>query len=277
MKIGIFAKTFSRLTLEELFPAIAGYGINSVQFNLSCAGLETLPTTVSSALVHRINSSAEHARVELAAISGTFNMAHPDLARRTENLKRFEILCEAAARLRIPDITLCTGTRDPGNMWKWHSENDSKEAWDDMVRSVESALISAEKNNLILAFEPESENVVNSASRARKLLDELQDSRLRIVIDPANLISPGCDQKKVLDEAFALLGDSIVIAHAKDRNKEFQACAAGKGILNFEYYLQGLKEIGFAGPLIMHGLEEVDVAFSGEFLRQTLAKTGFIS
>ena len=68
-----------------------------------------------------------------------------------------------------------------------------------------------------------------------------------------------------------------MIAHAKDRNKEFQACAAGKGILNFEYYLQGLKEIGFAGPLIMHGLEEVDVAFSGEFLRQTLAKTGFIS
>ena len=38
MKIGIFAKTFSRPTIEELFQSIAGYGINSVQFNLSCAG-----------------------------------------------------------------------------------------------------------------------------------------------------------------------------------------------------------------------------------------------
>jgi sugar phosphate isomerase/epimerase len=277
MKLGIFAKTFSRPTLEELFQAIAGDGINSVQFNLSCAGLEPLPKNMPSELAQRIADSAGQAHVELSAISGTFNMAHPDPVDRRGNLIKFEVLCEVAARLRIPAVTLCTGTRDPVNMWKWHSENDCKEAWNDMVQSIEAALIAAEKNNLILAFEPESENIVNSASRARKLLDEFRNPRLRIVIDPANLISPGCNQKEVLDEAFALLGDSIVIAHAKDRNKEFQACAAGKGILNFEYYLQGLKEIGFAGPLIMHGLEEVDVAFSGEFLRQTLAKTGFIS
>ena len=37
MKLGIFAKTFSRPTIKELFQSIAGYGINSVQFNLSCA------------------------------------------------------------------------------------------------------------------------------------------------------------------------------------------------------------------------------------------------
>ena len=61
-------------------------------------------------------------------------------------------------------ITLCTGSRDPVNMWKWHPDNDSKEAWDDMVRSIETALIAAEKNNLILAFEPESENVANSST-----------------------------------------------------------------------------------------------------------------
>src|SRR5438105_3664816 len=135
---------------------------------------------------------------------------------------KFEVLCEVAAGLHIPVVTLCTGTRDPVNMWKWHSENDSKEAWDDMVQSTESCLIAAEKNNLILAFEPESENIVNSASRARKLLKELRNPRLRIVIDPANL-SLGSNQKEVLDEAFALLGDSIVVAHAKDRNNEFQA------------------------------------------------------
>jgi sugar phosphate isomerase/epimerase len=155
-------------------------------------------------------------------------------------------------------------------MWKWHSENDSKEAWDDMLQSIEIALISAEKNNLVLAFEPESENIVNSASRAQKLINELRNPRLRIVIDPANLISPGCNQKEVLDEAFALLGESIVIAHAKDRNNDFQACAAGKGILDFEYYLRCLKQCGFTGPLIMHGLEENDVAFSREFLRRSL-------
>jgi sugar phosphate isomerase/epimerase len=162
-------------------------------------------------------------------------------------------------------------------MWKWHPENDSQAAWDDLVQSMESALIAAERNNLILAFEPESENVVNSATRARKLLNELRNPRLRTVIDPANLISPGCNQQEIIDEAFALLGDSIVIAHAKDRDRNFQACAAGKGILDFEYYLRCAKQSGFTGPLVMHGLDEIDVAFAREFLRRALANVGFIS
>jgi sugar phosphate isomerase/epimerase len=271
MKIGIFAKTFSRPTIEELFQTIGGYGINSVQFNLSCVGLETLPEKVSSEPVQRIADSAEQAAVELAALSGTFNMAHPNPAVRRDGLEKFKLLCEVAARLRIPVITLCTGSRDPVNMWKWHSDNDSKEAWDDMLRSIEAALVAAENNNLTLAFEPESENVANSSCRARKLLDELRNPRLRIIVDPANLISPKGNQKEVLDEAFTLLGDAIVIAHAKDRNHDFKACAAGKGILDFEYYLQGLKKIGFSGPLIMHGLEEEDVAFSRDFLHRILA------
>ena len=277
MKLGIFAKTFSRPTIEELFQSIAGYGINSVQFNLSCAGLDPLPQNVPSELAQRIADSAEQAKVELSAISGTFNMAHPDPVDRSCNLSKFEVLCEVAATLHIPMITLCTGTRDPVNMWKWHPENDSQGAWDDLVQSMESALIAAERNNLILAFEPESENIVNSATRARKLLNELRNPRLRIVIDPANLISPGCNQKEVIDEAFALLGDSIVIAHAKDRKSNFQGCAAGKGILDFEYYLQCAKQSGFAGPLVMHGLDEIEVAFAREFLRQMLDNVGFIS
>jgi sugar phosphate isomerase/epimerase len=271
VKIGIFAKTFNRPTIEELFQAIASYGIYTVQFNLTCAGLETLPGNVPSEMIPRISDAAAEATVDLVAISGTFNMAHPDPAVRRAGLEKFKILCEIAVQLRIPVITLCTGTRDPANMWKWHPDNDSKEAWADMVRSIESALVAAEKYNLILAFEPESENVANSATRARKLVDELSSPRLRIIIDPANLISSERSQKDVLAEAFALLGDAIEIAHAKDRNNAFEPCAAGRGILDFSYYLQCLKEIRFSGPIVMHGLEEEDVAFSRDFLERGLA------
>ena len=103
---------------------------------------------------------------------------------------------------------------------------------------------------------------------ARKLLDEIQNPRLRIVIDPANLIGSERKQEDILDESFALLSDAIVIAHAKDRTAAFRACAAGQGILDFEYYLRHLKQSGFAGPLVMHGLEEEDVTFSRDFLRR---------
>jgi sugar phosphate isomerase/epimerase len=43
MQIGIFAKTFTRPTLAETLDAIAAHGIRCVQFNMSCAGLPTLP------------------------------------------------------------------------------------------------------------------------------------------------------------------------------------------------------------------------------------------
>jgi len=124
MKIGIFAKTFSRPTIEDLFVAIAGYEIYSAQFNLSCVGLETLPTNVPDALARRVIDAAEHAKVELSA---------------------------------------------------------------------------------------------------------------------------------------------------KDRTTAFEPCAAGKGILDFDYYLRNLRQTGFPGPLIIHGLQEEEVAFSRDFLRRSLA------
>jgi sugar phosphate isomerase/epimerase len=37
-------------------------------------------------------------------------------------------------------ITLCTGTRDPENMWRWHPENASSQAWSDLLSSMEAAL-----------------------------------------------------------------------------------------------------------------------------------------
>jgi hypothetical protein len=72
-------RPFSGPTIEELFQATAGYGIYSVQFNLSCAGLETFPENVSSDLVQRITDAAEQATVERAAISGTSTWLTPIL------------------------------------------------------------------------------------------------------------------------------------------------------------------------------------------------------
>ena len=43
MHLGIMAKTFPRETFEQTLDAIADLGITHVQFNLSCAGLTTLP------------------------------------------------------------------------------------------------------------------------------------------------------------------------------------------------------------------------------------------
>src|SRR5438552_740378 len=106
MQLGIFAKTFVRPTLEETLDAVAAHGLTCVQFNLSCVGLPTLPDRIDGELCSRIARTIRSRGLTLSAISGTFNMSHPDLDRVGENLRRLEVLAVACRWLDTRIITL---------------------------------------------------------------------------------------------------------------------------------------------------------------------------
>ncbi len=275
MQIGIFAKTFVRPTLEEVLDAIKRCGFDCVQFNLTCAGLPTLPDQIDPILCDHVRACMAQRGMNMGAISGTFNMIDPNLEKRRTGLRRLGGLITACERLGTWIVTICTGTRDPENMWRRHSENSSPQAWRDLLGSMSGALRFAEGAKVTLAFEPEVGNVVDSAKRARRLLDEMRSSRLKVVIDPANLFHFGelPQMKEILREAFDLLGPDIVLAHAKDLSWDGDAGheAAGTGLLDYDYYLSLLDTAGFQGPLILHGLAEEEVSKSLEFLRSKLA------
>ena len=122
------------------------------------------------------------------------------------------------------------------------------------------------------AIEPEISNVVDSPAAARRLLDELRSPRLRVVIDAANLFDADdparhlSNSRTVLGEAFDLLAGDIVLAHAKDVTENGSFAAAGQGDVDWEHYLALLDAGGYTGALIMHGLDEAEVAASTAFL-----------
>jgi sugar phosphate isomerase/epimerase len=218
MHLGIFAKTFPRPTLEETLDAVASYPLTHVQFNMSCAGLTPLTDRIDEDLCVWIARLFKERGLTMAAISGTFNLCDPDTARLQDNLHRLDVLAAACRWLDTRIITLCTGTLDPDDMWKWHPENVRRTTWETLVDSVRAAIKIADRHEVTLAFEPEMHNVINSVSKARRLLDEIDSRWLKIVIDPANLIRPGERSwlPEILDEAFDWLGGDIVLAHAKD-------------------------------------------------------------
>jgi sugar phosphate isomerase/epimerase len=265
MQLGIFAKTFTRPRMEEVFDAVRTHQLHCVQFNLACAGLPTLPEEITPSLATRICEAAMSRGIEIAAVSSTYNMIHPDPKVRQAGLRRLRVLASACHSMGTSVITLCTGTRDPENMWRWHPENASLQAWSDLLSSMEAAVRIAEEKQVTLAFEPEQANVVNTAAKGHALLAAMQSSHLKVVIDPANLI--GADDKsqmsQVLHEAFDLLGKDIIIAHAKDRGADGSFRAAGEGILDYDEYVHLLRIVAFNGPLILHSLteEQVDAAY----------------
>jgi sugar phosphate isomerase/epimerase len=275
MQLGIFAKTFPRASLEEALDAVRAHSLSCVQFNMSCAGLRPMPEEISQELADRIREEMNERDLTMSAVSGTFNMIHPDPENRRDGLRRLGVLAGACGRLGTSVMTLCTGTRDPEDMWRYHRDNSTPGAWRDLLASMEQAIWVAEEHDVTLAFEPEVNNVVDSAEKGRRLLDEVRSSRLKVVIDAANLVRKAelPRSEEVLDKAFELLGEKFIIAHAKDVKNTGEVVAAGHGELDYDRYLENLRGVGFEGPLILHGLEESEVEGSIAFLRTKIGSS----
>lgn len=275
--LGLFARTFPRPTIEEVFAAAAQYGVDCVQFNFACAGQPSLPDRLDPTLLERIRRAAQLHHLSLAAVSGTFNMIHPDPAQRRAGLARLEVIGAACPLLGTRVVTLCTGTRDPQDMWRPHPDNDTQEAWQDLLGSLRQALATADRHDLTLGIEPEVANVISSARKARRLLDTLRSPRLKIILDAANLFQAGDVSRmhEVLEEAFDLLAEDLVLVHAKELASSGHAghLPLGAGILDWDHYVRLLRKVQFRGPVILHGFEEPHTTASVRFVQRLTGAT----
>ncbi len=274
MQIGIFARTFEAPTLAEVLDAVAAHGIRHIQFNVSCMGPADMPDGPDAAAFSRARQQMIARNIEAVSLSATYNMIHPDPAVRDQGMRRLQLRAAHAADLGTDLLTLCTGTRNPHNMWAGHPQNDSPEAWSDLLAAIGQALTVASEHNVRLGIEPEVSNVVSSPGKARQLLDTMQSQRLTIVMDGANVFPAGTihRQRQVLDETFDLLGEHIALAHAKDLSRDGEAGheAAGTGLLDYDHYLELLHRSGYRGALVLHSLSPDQVPGCVGFLQKKL-------
>lgn len=272
MKLGIFAKTFEGSQPAAVLAAVAKAGFVAAQYNMACSGLAAMPDLIEPEQARAVADAAKTTGIEIAAVSGTYNMIHPDHAARDAGHRRLAVLAERSRAMSTRLITLCTGTRDPHDQWKEHPDNDTPEAWRDLLEAMETAIGIADRYDINLGIEPELANVINSAAKARRLIDEMQSPRIKIVLDPANLFERATleEQRSTVSAAIDLLADRIVMAHAKDRNADGSFATAGKGVLDYAHYLDRLKAIGFTCSLITHGLAASEAEGVARFLSDML-------
>jgi sugar phosphate isomerase/epimerase len=274
MKIGVMDGTIVRPTREATLDAVLEHGIRHMQVNLGQVDLPDISERLQSGRCVRIREAFATRGMTIAAISGHFNMIHPDLHIRQVGLQGLRLLAASCERLGTSAITLCTGTRDTTSIWRRHPDNDLPEAWEDLVASMRQAVQIAEEYGVTLAFEPEVSNVVDSARKARRLLDEMGSPHLKVVMDGANIFHAGelPRMREMLDEAFTLLGPDVALAHAKDLDRDGEAghLPAGKGLLDYQHYLSLLDKLAFDVTVILHGLTESELPESLAFLRKKM-------
>ena len=276
MQIGVLLGTFGGATYEARLDGVKSCGLGCVQVSFDCLGQAAMPDEIPPELSGRIRREAAARGITVAAVQGTFNMSHPDPEHRRTGLRRLRVMAEACPQTGTSHIHLCTGTRDRNDMWRRHPDNGSPEAWRDLVACMREAAAIARQTGVVLAFEPEVNNVVDSAQKARRLMDEVGSPQLKVTIDGANIFHAGelRRMREILDEAFALLGKDIALAHAKDLDRDGDAghLPAGHGKLDYDRYLFLLHSSGFKGPLLLHGLSQAQVPGCVAFLRAKLAR-----
>lgn len=272
-QLGILTTEFRDADLLSAFDGVRELGVPTVQFQFGTAipqlprdialgvGLTALGEHIDARLCEAIREAANARGLTIAAVDGTFNMIDPDLSNRRAGLAALRRVIALAPSLGTSVVTLCSGTRHPASMWRRHHDNYSQEAWRDLVDSVTEAAEAAEAAGITLALEPEVNNVVHSAALARQLIDEVGSPHLKVLMDAANLFHSGelGRMRAQLDESFALLGNDIALAHAKDLDRDGDAghLPAGRGVLDYGHYLRLLHEYGYGGAVVLHALSSL--------------------
>ncbi|ODN69966.1 sugar phosphate isomerase/epimerase family protein [Methylobrevis pamukkalensis] len=272
MQLGIFAKTFPGSDPTLVLAAARDAGYACVQFNMACAGLPAMPGAVDAATRRAIAAAVDTTGVSIAALSATWNMIHPDSAVRADGMRRLAVALDVARDLSIPLVTLCTGTRDPDDQWRHHPDNSRPEAWADLVTEMGKAVALAEAAGVDLGIEPEQANVVTDADAALRLLRKIGSPRLRIVLDPANLFEQADRDtaRAIVAAAVDKLGPHVSMAHAKDRDAAGRFVTAGHGVVDFADLFARLRDAGFDGPVVTHGLEAAEAPAVARFLAERL-------
>jgi sugar phosphate isomerase/epimerase len=289
MELGIVTAEISRPNFKDLLKAIKDYGFTQIQLDLASVIGETMPEHIDIAWAQDIADEIAQQGIKVVALNGTFNMAHPDPAKRQEGLKRLRTMAAACKALGSPLVTLCTGSRNMGDpfdvykMWVRNPENDTPRAWSDMLGTMKIAITYAEEYGVYMGVEPEEGTVVNYACKARQLLDDMASPWLKIILDGANLFHKGevNYMQEVLKGAFDLLGKDIILAHGKDLSAKqdpdplspFTPFAApGKGILDYDTFIELLNAYDYKGGFILHGFKkEQELPGGVAFIRQKLA------
>jgi sugar phosphate isomerase/epimerase len=276
MQLGIFAKTFAGNEPATVLSAAREAGFACVQYNMACSGLPSLPDDIAPSVALAVRLAAEKTGAAIAAVSATANLIHPDPEERARGIARVKGIISAAPLMGTRIVTLCTGTRDAQDPWKYHADNHSIDAWRDLHLALDALLPVAEQSSIVLGIEPEHGNVIANAERAKTLLAERNTPTLGIILDPANLFAghEAMDWPNVTERAIGSLAGQLVLAHAKDIDGAGRPVTAGQGMVDFRHVIERLTSAGYSGPLITHGLEASDAPHAARHLRIIAAQAG---
>jgi sugar phosphate isomerase/epimerase len=214
--------------------------------------------------------------VEPVMLNAYTNLVHPHDSTRASNIHTMQHALRAAAALGCRWVNTMAGTRDPEmTFWAYHPDNFGHETWQCLVDSVHRVLDGVPDVGVGLTLEPYMLTPLSSAEKLAQIVAEINSPRLRIVLDPVNLIPPGDYYRSavLLQQMFDRLGSWIVGAHAKDHYLQRAHATVhideripGQGELDYAVFVRSMAALPGAALIIEHLREDADILAAKQYI-----------
>lgn len=255
LTVGISTLGFTGHTNAALAKELAAAGFGTIQFFLTQTDSNFWKynsradvSSLTPARCREIAGAYRDAGLAIHSIGVYTNLIHPDDAELAANLAYFEAMMEIGGHMGVRTFVNEAGHYfDPKAPAQAVPLDFQDAVWSRMVATGKKLGEMAAKHDATVLMEPYFQSFFASAKRLRLYVEEVGSPRVRVLLDPANLI-----ELNDLDEMFQQLTPWIGCLHAKDRKLHTQrGVAAGKGDIDYKRFVTLAAKHTPAVPLIL--------------------------
>jgi len=276
MRLGIRGHDLGKNIPEKFAQSVVEAKLESIQLVLPKAiefDSDVAPI-LNDELTTEVKEQLEEKEIKVAMLGAYFNPIHSDKELVAMAVENFKNHLKKAKFFGTELVGTETGSYNDDE-WTWHENNDSEEAFLEVLRVFKEILPVAEAAGVYLTIEPAYHHVISTPARLKRLVNELDSPNVRVIFDLFNLLHKGnTDQQgQLVDEMVELFSDKIMIVHAKDfilEDGELMQVAPGKGDMDYSYLMEKLHTLKTTPDIILEGVTGEDIPFSRDFIAELL-------
>lgn len=278
LTVGISTLGFTDRTNAALAKELAGAGFGTIQLFLTQSDSNFWKynsradmSSLTPARCREIAAVYRDAGLAIHSIGVYTNLIHPDEAEIKANLAYFEAMMEVGGHMGVRTFINEAGHYHDAKAPAPAVPLEFQDAvWPRMVATGRQLVDLAAKHDAKVLLEPFYRGFLASAKRLRLFVEEINSPRLRVLLDPANLI-----ELNDLDEMFQQLAPWTDCLHAKDRKLHTDVgVAAGKGDLDYKRFVTLAAQRTPAAPLILEYVGPADYLDARAHLLGAMRETG---
>jgi sugar phosphate isomerase/epimerase len=259
MDIGVTTRSFPELTNVETADLIAQNGLTSTELCFSQTDSSFWAYNGRSDLSEmtddrsrEIVATYRSRNIDVVALGVFTNLLEPDDTERAANLAYYERMMQIAALNGIPYLPTESGFI-AGQ--RGISADAYEEHFTVLVDSLKLLSEKAEQYDVCVALEACVLDLVPSAKRAADLITQVDSDRIKILLDPANLIANSSEE-----DMFRYLAPHVAYFHGKDRKlNDTRGRIVGDGDIDWPLFLGLYHRYTEGAPFILEYVNATNV------------------